>query len=514
MPFLLCHHLEKRTRWGAVITAESSVLGCSAEATVPLPDRSLAPSEAVLYRQGDRHLLRDLAERGRVLVNGALTREAILKDGDRIQMGNIVFVFLENAPRAGKQVSLDTPLESWVRGRHAQGGPESQRGLEPSGTLEPPAEAPRPGILQSLVVTFAVGCLLGILVPILVGALFPQTRPAPSGQWIKPPGIRAEEGAGGRKESLPGSSAEDPLRKLRESLNGGPAAAAKEAGRPAGGRGSETGAGPVAQEATALGPPPPTALGPALPTALGPALPTALGPALSTAPAPAKFELAPLADPVESRRSLFRLFLDVAGRPPTRGEARDLARVGHDVRWRRARELCLPSSALARAGGTAEAEFQLLLGRAPTAEETEEMTRLTTPDRPAAFWITSLAEYRRADRRRPRGALERAASFIVDFLDRPPASEAELDLVVKALDSPGAALEVARVLAHSGESRIPGGEEDCALWWEEEHFRFFLRPPTDGERAEIPRRLDGLAKGERRRWFLCVLAIKKEYESY
>jgi len=108
-------------------------------------------------------------------------------------------------------VSLDTPLESWMRTRQARDGSQPRR---PQGGEEPTAEAPKPRILQTLLVTFAVGCLLGILCPMAGEALFPQTQRGTPEEWVKPPAIRREESAEGTTGGPTGSSAEDPLRKL------------------------------------------------------------------------------------------------------------------------------------------------------------------------------------------------------------------------------------------------------------------------------------------------------------
>jgi len=164
MPLLLCGHIDKRTQWTVVVDHESFTVGCSGAATVPVPDASLASQEVLIRRQADRYVLRDLAEKGRVSLREAVTREGVLKSGDRIRIGRILMLFYENAHRDHGQVDLyrDDPP-----GGTSRDSPFLFEGYR-KGPPEP--EAPRKPLLIPTAVwgvvlgsALAAGVLVGIL---------------------------------------------------------------------------------------------------------------------------------------------------------------------------------------------------------------------------------------------------------------------------------------------------------------------------------------------------------------
>jgi hypothetical protein len=157
-----------------------------------------------------------------------------------------------------------------------------------------------------------------------------------------------------------------------------------------------------------------------------------------------------------------------------------------------------------------------LLGRAAEEREVQDLIDRVEQGKPAAFWIASTSEYARADRRRVRTTGQRAASLLVDLMERPPASPTEVEVVAASLAVAGQEAAAVRALVHSPKSLLSSLEADegAPAWWKEELFRFLLRAPNAGETEEIPRILQGLPKAERRKWFLMALASLPEYREY
>lgn len=487
MPFLVCRHLDKHTEWNVDVSGDSFTLGCSDLSIVPLPDRGLAAREAVISREEDRYQLRDLVERDRVLLNGAMTRESLLKDGDLIQLGRIVIRFYEEAPRGETQVALPMP----------SGAPQALPWTAPAGSATASHRRKRRArirVIALLTITLLGGGLYGYLGQ--KPAAIPEWGPAApeSGSQGKP---APPEGTSARKEESPrpppepdaaepggetvgeketqsprststslAADGEDPLERLRRQLSGTEIPEATQRGT-ADSRSSD----------------PEAAL------------------SLAVAGAPA--------GTAASRRSLYRLFLDLAGRPPTREEEQELAPSSHRQRWQAVMRVATLPGWLQ---STAES-FQALLGREPTGEEVVEIERLATPEWPAAFWVAGLEEYGSADHRRQRSAEQRASAWIVDLTDRTPTSSAEVRVVQTALSSEGEQETVARTLVFSPRSRVPSAEESVD-WWQGELFRFLLRSPTPREAQEIPALLETWPREQRRSWFLLTLASLPEYETY
>jgi hypothetical protein len=471
MPLLLCRHLDRRLAWRVEVPGDKLTLGCSPRATVPLPDGSLSQREASIERHGDRFLLRDLADQGRVKLGGTVTREALLRDGDRLGIGRVAITFFERDRGPGGEVQLfrEAPPESAMQ--PAVVAPRSSPAEREA--QAPPAEPP----------VMSRGAWLGILVLCLVAGFA-------AGSMLTRRAGEADDGA----------TTPPPLSPLPAAP--APAAAPASSQRPD--RGLDTAVRELKEElepeAAKLEPetkPEPTASPP---------------PAVQQGP-PAKFELGSIPDADAWRLHLFRLFLDIAGRPPTRTEERELLGQPHTERWRRAVQAAPPEQRSGLAGAP-EAERERLLGRQGTLEEASELLALVTADRPAAFWLTSLAEYRDPARRRPRSPALRTRSLIVDLLDRPPASAREMDAVAAALASPGGLAEAARTLACSPQGQLAPAVDGDSRWWEAEVFRFRLRSPAAAERTALEQALAGIDASQRRRWLLLALASLDDYGSY
>ncbi len=448
MPLLLCRHLDKRTQWAVAVAEDDFTIGCSEAATIPVPDPGLAAKEVLISRKGERYLLQDVAEKGRVLLGGTVTRAGLLKDGDRFRAGRISILFFENIRTGSGQVELyrDDP----------PGTDEDFLGLD--GSIAGPAQvlAGSPGARGDIPGSVRIGVLAVLLAAgFALGAIAIRGARAEKSSLV-PRQARPVEEKRSATKPLAAKPLADALKQLTETL-----------GRPA--------------------PPPPSP--------------------------PGKYALGILPDATASTVALFRLFLDLAGRPPLRTEERELLPRDHEARWREVLEIARREATCADLGLPVEAQFDAWLGRKPSADEVREVNGLLEPARPAAFWIAALEEYRRADRRRPRSPLVRARSFIVDIVDRPPSSAAEVEAVRAALEAPGGVLEAARTLVHAPEARLAPADGPEG-WWEEERFRFLLRAPVERERQEISRVLSGLEPMERRRWLHIALASLEEYGSY
>ena len=66
-------------------------LGRGDEATWKFPDDTMSKEHAALEVTGDRIRLRDLGSMNGIKLNGAETKVADLKNGDRFQLGKLVF---------------------------------------------------------------------------------------------------------------------------------------------------------------------------------------------------------------------------------------------------------------------------------------------------------------------------------------------------------------------------------------------------------------------------------------
>jgi len=458
MPTFLCRHLDKRTEW-RFEAGDAAVLGFSENATVPLPDPGLHPRELRVTRSGDRYHLRDLAEKDRVLVNGVITREAVLKHGDRIIVGRIAMLF-EDAERSRGEVDLFRVSE--------EGGEDLWEVLAAEAEKLP---RPRPpgGIEQAQWKRYCFElCIISLFFGIAFGFLYrvPRShRPAHRSAPL-PTATAPEAGPGGPTEETK-TDGGDTLRKLEEMLKVS--------------RG-ETAPAPTAEEAA-------PSIEPATPYAGSGASP---------------FDLDRALEPAASRRLLFKIFLDVAGRPPTRAEERDVFPLPHRDRFR------LASGAASSEGRALPGSpFLEWMGREPSSAEEKDLAGRATAELPAALWVTAHEEYLARVRERAPG--QRAASFVVDLLDRPLASPAELDILRSALAEPGQETHVARVLAHSPDNRLAAAGDRS---WELDFFRFFLREPLPEERSSISAALDSTAEPLRRKALLAALAAHPAYRRY
>jgi hypothetical protein len=270
----------------------------------------------------------------------------------------------------------------------------------------------------------------------------------------------------------------------------------------------------------------------------------------------------PYLDAGESERVLFRLFLDILGRPPTRPEVESMGMLPHRARWDAIQKLAArggkraaPTGAPGSVKKAASAAFRRFLGRSPKRDEERAAELLldpkagqTGPPGPRTdlgLLLSASDRYRSAEFRRRRGAGRMAASFVVDLLDRPPTPEEARD-IENTIDEVSTAAAIGRILAYSpggegalasfptptapllkqrgseavpagGDARAKGGgaPEGFIGWARAEARRFLLREPTAAEIGEIVAACAGARDPkDAARWTRIALAGLEEYGSY
>jgi pSer/pThr/pTyr-binding forkhead associated (FHA) protein len=93
-----------------------NLLGRDELAEVPLfGDVTIARQHATIERVGGRRVLRDGGSPTGTLVNGQRVAEAVLRDGDRIQIGSMTMVFYEKATASRLRRPVDVPSSPSIR---------------------------------------------------------------------------------------------------------------------------------------------------------------------------------------------------------------------------------------------------------------------------------------------------------------------------------------------------------------------------------------------------------------
>ena len=78
-----------------VIEGEAAVVGRAVDAAIQVPSAELSRHHMVLNKHGNQYRVLDLDSRNGVYLNGVRIHSAVLRDGDTIQLGNVVFVYTE-----------------------------------------------------------------------------------------------------------------------------------------------------------------------------------------------------------------------------------------------------------------------------------------------------------------------------------------------------------------------------------------------------------------------------------
>ncbi len=102
------------------------------ELTVRVPDRWMSSKHARIENSFGRWVLVDTDSKNGSAVNGQPTRRAVLADGDVVELGHTLFLFLERVPMHDDDaldVDLGADLAATPAGATEPGGADAQRGL-------------------------------------------------------------------------------------------------------------------------------------------------------------------------------------------------------------------------------------------------------------------------------------------------------------------------------------------------------------------------------------------------
>jgi pSer/pThr/pTyr-binding forkhead associated (FHA) protein len=95
------HRLEQTAGPGSPATfelsADSLVIGRGRAADLKVHSEDLSRTHARLIRIDDEYTLEDLDSRNGVFLNGLRVHAAVLRDGDQVQLGDIIFRYAEGA---------------------------------------------------------------------------------------------------------------------------------------------------------------------------------------------------------------------------------------------------------------------------------------------------------------------------------------------------------------------------------------------------------------------------------
>jgi Nif-specific regulatory protein len=86
-----------------ILSGDEISIGRDSSNTIAISDVSLSRRHCVLRRDGDSYVLRDLESRNGTFINGAVIKESVLRNGDKIAVGDSVLVFV-----TGKIPELDS----------------------------------------------------------------------------------------------------------------------------------------------------------------------------------------------------------------------------------------------------------------------------------------------------------------------------------------------------------------------------------------------------------------------
>ncbi len=504
MPLLIITSNDAKISQRFLVREERFAIGRLRSSAVPIRDKSVSKTHVMISRTPTGYIFQDLFSRNGTYLNEERCDSGVLRSGDVLRLGriNITFLIDEDLERAATPGEAPPPRSSEesadtqaIPVKPAGGPPGALApGRDPSVASLPRASADR--VLQRdlerrmrfLVAlgTGAVGLLIGFLVARIDSVTGPEMKAAHA------PGPPA---AGPREAADPDSAADAESREAAPALDP---------------RGQELEVLDSEEEAR-----------------------------VEEIAAELREDLRrPYSDPQESRRVLFRLFLDLVARTPTRAEERDLLPLGHEERWRR-----IAGLAASETGGRTE-EFKRYLGREPAPLEIRAVGKGIAPgaeagtedgapgpgELEAGLLLTASKEYRSADFRRPRSLGQKAGSLIVDLLDRPPSSAEESQDLEKALERFPCG-KVARVLALSSEGcralpastasadprgigTGPQGEDGVSLreWVLAEIQRFLLRSPSEAEIEKVMEEVRKSEDGPRR--LRIALASLAEYRRY
>ena len=74
---------------------DETILGRSLQATISIESAGISRQHAAVRRSGPEFSVTDLNSANGIYLNGVKTHSAILREGDTLQIGDVVFVFHE-----------------------------------------------------------------------------------------------------------------------------------------------------------------------------------------------------------------------------------------------------------------------------------------------------------------------------------------------------------------------------------------------------------------------------------
>lgn len=506
MPTLVCEHRERNERWIYEFESQPVHIGRSRSAEICIRDLGVSKDHACIEQRNGRYRFRDLGSKNGTFINELKSDGGPLYDGDQLRVGNVVISFYRDKPP--ERLAADSPPDgSAPQGDGNDGTVFSKETLitavpdEPAPGREtadkpPRVDAPQPGAQRDEAAT-------------------PHPSRRPPG--VSPPRkvLRVERVAQVR---IP-ANGPDPER-LVVYLVAGVAlvavgfwigrATAPESGAKR--DREETAEREVPAPAKADGPEEPSD-GAGTPPGERQAPPAPPAPSPSGTVALITGPRADLGDPATSRRALYRLFLDLAGRSPTRAEFAKFLPLSHEERWDELIALVRDDPLAPHPTAVADM-FEAFLGRAGRPDEVRELVHMASSDAERLGRILSSSRlYSEPQHRRRRSIEQRVRSFWSDLLDHMPTAE-NAETVSKALEEEnGEPTEVLRTMVYSKSARIGPADRkmEGRVWVRESYMRFLLRYPLAEEEGAALEKL-----GQENGWRLVILelALRPEYQEY
>jgi hypothetical protein len=221
--------------------------------------------------------------------------------------------------------------------------------------------------------------------------------------------------------------------------------------------------------------------------------------------------VADVKDPETRARLAVRLYLDIFGRPPTRGEMEELASGSAEDLWVRASKGLRPARSIDE---QIDGIFPRFLGRKAQPREREKILSLAKGDPDHyAFLVAMSRDYASAGHRRTRPDSVLAQSLCVNLLDSTPKSDEEQKTLKALRDGKGGIRKAAETLLQSSRCKASPREGDSPeSWLRGAYSRLILRFPTKTEEgagaAILTQEKDGWRK------VLAGIVTREEYLKY
>ena len=483
MPDFRLEHLETRTTKHLTVDEDRILIGRNPSAEIPLPDSGVSKNHVVIEKNGDDYTFRDLGSSNGTRHNKKASSSGTLKHGDELRIGRVrITILLDDAipsDSAGVDVAeVPDPPEPVATAKDRQESRPDRHTAKP--LKEPPSStadvsAKSTGRRIAVFASIVIGVfVIGIGAGAAIGVLLRDDSEATTTEDSVSEKTTADVG-----HDEPGLHSDEPT------YSGASTKAVI----------SEN----VLKYSHAM---------------------QVLNSKLPELP---RNRDARYSDFEESERTLFRMYLDLLRRPPTRAEVERGAELGHLDRWRLITDM---RSLPAIESLPIDAVFQLFLGRTASEPEKARLAEWSREDLALlGALLTATQEYRSSSHRRARDPDQHARSLYVDlrdvaFGDADAPAEDELDRVKKVLSSAGPSPErstLVRMMASSSILRDPRRSNDTTSetlvrWIQSESRRFLQRSVTSEELQSLLEHMQTPTIDLR--WFRMALASSEEYGSY